>query len=98
MAEAGSYFRIRRLTIIGVGLIGGSLARALRRAGICDEVIGCSRDADHLARAEQLGVIDGYTTKLAEAVAGADMIMVAVPLNWGHWKFSSTSIIGWRAD
>ncbi len=71
---------IRQLTIIGVGLIGGSLARALKQAGYCGEVVGCSRDADHLQRAVDLGVIDRYSTDVGEAVSGADMIMVAVPL------------------
>ncbi len=71
---------IRRLTIIGVGLIGGSLARALRDAGVCGEVVGSSRRSEHLARAVELGVIDRYDTDPARAVEGADMVVVAVPL------------------
>ncbi|MCB1735944.1 MAG: prephenate dehydrogenase/arogenate dehydrogenase family protein [Gammaproteobacteria bacterium] len=72
--------RLRRLTIIGVGLIGGSLSRALRRAGVVDEVVGSSRNADHLQRAVDLGVIDRFDTDMSAAVAGADMVVVAVPL------------------
>jgi prephenate dehydrogenase len=71
---------IRRLAIIGVGLIGGSLARALREAGACAEVVGSSRRPEHLARAVELGVIDRFDTDPARAVADADMVVVAVPL------------------
>lgn len=71
---------IDRLTIVGVGLIGGSLARALRAAGAVGEVVGCSRDAAHLARAKALGVVDRYTTDVAEAVRGADVVLLAVPV------------------
>lgn len=71
---------IKKLTIFGVGLIGGSLALALRKAGYVGEVVGCSRSADHLQRAVDLGVIDRYTLDPAEAVKGADMILLAVPM------------------
>lgn len=71
---------IQKLCIIGVGLIGGSLARALRQAGVVGEVIGCGRDAEHLARAQSLGVIDRFSTDITEAVCGADMIVIAVPM------------------
>lgn len=71
---------IRRLCVVGVGLIGGSLARALREARVCDEVVGCSRDPEHLGRAVALGVIDRFDTDPARAVDGADMVVVCVPL------------------
>jgi len=71
---------IRQLTIFGVGLIGGSLALALKKAGYCKEVVGCSRSAKHLQRAVDLDVIDRYTLDPAEAVKGADMILLAVPM------------------
>jgi prephenate dehydrogenase len=71
---------IKKLTIFGVGLIGGSLAMALKKAGYCQEVVGCSRSTDHLQRAVELGVIDSYTLDPAEAVKGADMILLAVPM------------------
>ena len=71
---------ISRLCIIGVGLIGGSLARALRNASAVTEIIGCGRDPNHLQKAQALGVIDHYVTDPAEAVAGADMVVLAVPL------------------
>ena len=71
---------IRRLCIIGVGLIGGSLARALRRAGAVGEVVGAGRNPQHLQQAQDLGVIDRWHTDLEAAVAGADMVVVCVPL------------------
>jgi prephenate dehydrogenase len=71
---------INKLTIIGVGLIGGSLARALRRAGGVGEVVGASRDSEHLQRAKDLGVIDSFETDLGKAVEGADMVVVATPV------------------
>ncbi|MFZ1642367.1 MAG: prephenate dehydrogenase/arogenate dehydrogenase family protein [Candidatus Contendobacter sp.] len=71
---------IRRLCVIGVGLIGGSLARALRQAGEVGEVIGSGRNEDNLRAAVRLGVVDRYDTDPARAVAGADVVVVAVPL------------------
>lgn len=71
---------INRLCIIGVGLIGGSLARDLRREGLVGEVVGASRKTSNLKRAVELGVIDRYDTDIGAAVKGADMVVVAVPL------------------
>jgi prephenate dehydrogenase len=80
---------IKRLCIIGVGLIGGSLARDLRRLELCGEVVGTSRNADNLARARELGVIDRYETDLAAAVDGADMVVAAAPLGAMQALFSA---------
>lgn len=71
---------IRRLCVIGVGLIGGSLARALRQAGYCNEVVGSGRRAEPLREAVDLGVIDRFDTDPARAAEGADMVVVCVPL------------------
>ena len=71
---------IERLAIIGVGLIGGSLARALRAAGAVDEVVGCGRALPNLERAVELGVIDRFDQDPAAAVTGADLVFIAVPL------------------
>ena len=71
---------IRTLCIVGTGLIGGSLARDLRRLGAVGEVVGSSRHAANLERAVDLGVIDRFDVDVARAVAGADMVVVAVPL------------------
>ncbi|MEJ2344416.1 MAG: prephenate dehydrogenase/arogenate dehydrogenase family protein [Gammaproteobacteria bacterium] len=71
---------LRSLCIIGVGLIGGSLARAARGAGLCAEIVGSGRNAANLQRAVELGVIDRYHTDPAVAVRGADLVVAAVPL------------------
>jgi len=80
---------IRRLCVIGVGLIGGSLARALREAGYVDEIVGSSRRAEHLQEAVELGVIDRYDTDPAKAVEDADMVFVSVPLGAMRKVFES---------
>ena len=71
---------INKLCIIGVGLIGGSLARALKKAGAVGEVVGSGRDVAHLEKAKSLGVIDSFDTDIALAVKGCDMVVAAVPL------------------
>jgi prephenate dehydrogenase len=71
---------IQRLSVIGVGLIGGSLARALRQKGEVTEVVGSGRNEENLRAAVRLGVVDRYDTDPARAVAGADLVVVAVPL------------------
>lgn len=71
---------IERLCVIGVGLIGGSLALALRGAGVVGEIVGCGRNKDALARGVELGVIDSWQLDPAQAVAGADLVVVCVPL------------------
>ncbi len=71
---------IERLAVIGVGLIGGSLARALRAAGAVGEVVGCGRSLENLERARGLGVVDRFDQDPGRAVAGADMVFLAVPL------------------
>lgn len=71
---------INKLCIFGVGLIGGSLALALKKAKYCNTIVGCSRDETHLKRAVELGVIDDYTLDQREAVQGADVVLLAVPI------------------
>ena len=71
---------INKLCIIGVGLIGGSLARALKKAGAVGEIVGAGRDVAHLEKAKALGVIDHFETDISLAVKGCDMVVIAVPL------------------
>ncbi|RAR63990.1 prephenate dehydrogenase [Paraburkholderia unamae] len=84
-----SAFSFNKLVIFGVGLIGGSLARALRERGSQDragaQVIGVGRHAQSVARALELGVIDAAATlddeaALAAALAGADIVLIAAPV------------------
>jgi len=73
-------FRIRRLTLIGIGLIGGSLSLALKRAGAVGEVIGHARSEQSLNRGVELGILDAYETDIGKAVQGSDLVVVATPL------------------
>lgn len=74
---AGQLFA--RMAVIGLGLIGGSLARAARESGLVGKVVAADRSEEELARGVELGVIDGYGT-IAEVVSGADLVVVAVPV------------------
>jgi prephenate dehydrogenase len=71
---------INTLTVVGVGLIGGSFSRALKAAGAVQRVIGVDLNADNLALALKLGVIDEAAPSLAVGVAEADVVFVAVPV------------------
>ncbi len=70
----------KKITIFGVGLIGGSFALALKKTGAVERVVGVGRSAASLARAEELGIIDAAGSSLQEAVTGADLILVAAPV------------------
>jgi len=71
-----------RLCIIGVGLIGGSIARAARQRGLCNSIIGYGRQQDlqNLVTAKRLAVIDDYTLDIEQALKGADCIVIATPV------------------
>ena len=71
---------INRLLIVGVGLIGGSVALALRRAGFVESIIGLGRSQKNLIAARQLGIIDEIALNLSDAVESADMVLLAVPV------------------
>ena len=72
--------RPKTLALVGVGLIGGSLALALRRSGAVTRVVGFDRDRGALEQGAALGVIDTTADSVSEAVKGADLIVVAVPV------------------
>jgi prephenate dehydrogenase len=72
--------RVKTLAVIGVGLIGGSFALGLRRAGAVSTVVGFDRDPQALERAIELGVIDSLAESASEAAKGADLVVVAVPV------------------
>lgn len=71
---------INRLAVVGVGLIGGSLARVLREKGEVGEIVGIGRGAANLQRAVELGVIDRYEHDLKTGVQDADMVFLATPV------------------
>ncbi len=69
-----------RVTIVGFGLMGSSLARALRRRGLCETLTACDRDADVLQRARRLDLAHRYETDPGPAVADAALVVLAVPV------------------
>jgi prephenate dehydrogenase len=71
---------VKRMAVIGVGLIGGSLARVLREKGAVSEVVGIGRGEANLKRGVELGVLDSYSLDLKEGVRGADLVFVATPV------------------
>jgi prephenate dehydrogenase len=71
---------IGRLAVIGVGLIGGSLALGLKAKGAVEHVVGYSRSQTARASALNLGIIDSAASSIAEAVSDADMVFLAVPM------------------
>ena len=70
----------QRVALIGIGLIGSSLARVMRRDRLAGHIIACARTETTLAKVGELGLADSVTTDPAEAVAGADLIVLATPL------------------
>ncbi|WP_234815071.1 prephenate dehydrogenase [Noviherbaspirillum denitrificans] len=70
----------KKVSIFGVGLIGGSFALALKRAGVVGQVFGVGRSATSLARAKELGIVDVASSSVEEAVRDADLILVAAPV------------------
>jgi prephenate dehydrogenase len=69
-----------QLAIIGCGLMGGSFALALRRAGLVKRVVGYSKSPSTTERARQMGVIDVEAPSALLAVSGADIVLIAVPV------------------
>jgi prephenate dehydrogenase len=70
---------IRQITIIGTGLIGGSLGLALRRKKFPGRIVGCDREGT-LEKARQCGAIDGGSPNYGDAVAGSQVVVLATPV------------------
>jgi prephenate dehydrogenase len=71
----------KQVAIIGVGLIGGSLGMILRRKRLADEVVGVGRRVENLKTAVELGAIDRYVADPKDGVTGADLIILATPVD-----------------
>ncbi len=83
--ELSKPFYVENLCIIGIGLIGGSLAKALRKANGVGKITACDVNEDALVKAKALGVADYVTPNLEEAVVDADIIILATPITeMGH--------------
>jgi prephenate dehydrogenase len=79
MAEGMLHFK--QVAIIGVGLIGGSLGMVLRQKALADSVVGVGREVEHLKTAVERGAIDRFVLDPAEAVRGADLVILATPVD-----------------
>jgi prephenate dehydrogenase len=69
-----------KITIVGVGLIGGSLGLACKEKGLAEHIVGAGRTKAHLEKAVQLGAIDAFELELDRAVTDADLVILATPV------------------
>ena len=70
----------KHIAIIGVGLIGGSFALALKKQGFKGKITGMGRNKKKLIKAKKLGIVDNYTTEYSKGIKDADLILLAVPV------------------
>lgn len=73
-------YQFEKIVIVGVGLIGGSLARVVRHKRIAAKVVGVTKSRESIELALKLGVIDSGTNSLGEALPGADLVVLATPV------------------
>ena len=71
----------QKVTIIGVGLLGASLAKACKGRGLVDEITGYGRNCENLRKAKDLKIIDHYSGGLSEAVSDADLVVLCTPVS-----------------
>jgi len=72
--------RFERIAVVGMGLLGGSVASAARSRGLARPVVGVSRGRDTAAAAQAAGLVDEGTAELAAGVAGADLVVLCTPV------------------
>lgn len=70
-----------QITIIGVGLLGGSLARVCKKKGLVKNVVGFGMNPEKLKKAQELGIIDSYATDLQTAVRHSDLVVLCTPVS-----------------
>jgi len=78
--QGSDKIHFNKVAIIGVGLIGGSLAIILREKGIAKNIVGIGRGIKNLETAKKLGVIDSYTQDVKEGVKDCDLVIAAIPV------------------
>ena len=81
--------KFQRLALIGCGLMGGSFALALREAGLVQTIVGFSASEKTRQRAVELQIIDRACTSVADAVKGADLVLLAVPVGAMQSSFAA---------
>jgi len=69
-----------QLLLVGVGLLGGSIAAAVRQAGLAKNIVGVGRNPERLQAAQQAGLIDSYSTDLPSTAAESDFVIVCTPV------------------
>lgn len=70
----------KKIAIFGVGLIGGSFALSLKKAGAVEQIVGIGRSAASLSRAEELGIIDMASSSVEFALQDTDLVLIAAPV------------------
>ena len=71
----------KQAAVVGVGLIGGSLGMVLKQRGLADSVVGIGRRVENLQTAVKLGAIDRYVSDAKEGIRGADLVVLATPVD-----------------
>jgi prephenate dehydrogenase len=71
----------QKVTVIGIGLLGASLAKACKGRGLVDEITGYGRNRENLRKAKDLKIIDHYSGDLSEAVSDADLVVLCTPVS-----------------
>src|SRR6201995_2726178 len=80
MAEASAAPLFDKVALIGFGLIGGSIARAAKAQGLAGEIVATARSEKTRVRVEELGIVDAVVESNVEAVKGADLIILCIPV------------------
>ncbi len=89
--------QLQKLTVIGLGLITGSLVAALKARGFQGEIVATGRRAASLEQGQALGYIDSWTLDLADAVKGADIVVIGTPTQVAEDTLRSLQPL-WRDD
>jgi prephenate dehydrogenase len=71
---------VKRLAVVGLGLLGGSVAQAARARRMAGEIVGISRSREALAAASRAGVVDRATDRLEDGLPGADLVVLCAPV------------------
>ena len=88
----------QRVALIGLGLIAGSMSLAMRRAGLAGEITGYARSQETRDLAAEIGLVDRVCSSAAEAVKGADLVVLCVPVgrNGRGCQRNWPAFTGWR--
>ncbi|HLB25960.1 MAG TPA: prephenate dehydrogenase/arogenate dehydrogenase family protein [Nitrospirota bacterium] len=88
--------RFKQATVIGVGLIGGSIAGVMKKKGLAGFVVGVGRGPENLDTAKKAGLIDRFTSDAKKGVAGSDLVILCCPV--GMFEAVAREIKPYLAD